>query len=173
MSDSVRLIQPQHTVVALTHSRMAFNWPTFGARGWALLLLINMVLTVLVWEKGKLSDVQQQSSSLGQRTAERSFVQTRRLGAGASDSAESHPSFEDIWESLAATVPSAPVDFMKSRLLDESAEGCVRVPRPAELSIANDHWQLLRLDFEVHLFSAHFDGRSTRKFVRLVTMIDR
>ncbi len=99
----------------------------------------------------------------------------RREG-GSDDGAQD---FEDIWESLAATVPSVPpIEFMRAKVeLDRRnfLKRCQRFPRPSDLFIANEHWQMLKTDkVEVYLHSTHLDFREEgATAVRMVAMIDK
>ncbi len=88
---------------------------------------------------------------------------------------------EDRWVRAAEAVPSAPAQLMQWHLSQENIRErvslplCQQMPEPWRISVANEHWQLLRLEqYNVFLFSAHHDRRMEKSpYVRIITMMNR
>ncbi len=144
---------------------MAFQSVKFGVPILVLLVLVNIAVLVLVM------------NGIGVKSNSKLLLQLDQKYVYFDQAVENDPTdFFDIWETLAAMVPSAPVDFMKFMISKDNREKnqkCQWFPRPSDLFIVNEHWQLLHLDFEAYLYSAHYDDRGQQSSVRIITMIDR
>ncbi len=142
----------------------------------ALLALANIAALVVFLRVSSGGAGYEQSALLRRLDWAGGGAERVRRGGGSDDGAQD---FEDVWESLAATVPSVPpVDFMRAKVeLDRRnfLKRCQRFPRPSDLFIANEHWQMLKTDkVEVYLHSAHLDFREEgATAVRMVAMIDK
>ncbi len=81
----------------------------------------------------------------------------------------------NIWDHLSKMVPSAPINFMRDRENkgQENERHCVPFPKPWEIFVVNRHWQQLKLDIDIYLYSAHFDDRHGVPVVRIISMIER
>ena len=89
-----------------------------------------------------------------------------------------------MWEMLEKELPaSVPVDLMRrvhggEKNVQEHLPRCRRMPSPAQIAINNDQWQVLRFEFDVYMYSAHYDDRrypeeEAKPAVRILTLINR
>ncbi len=124
----------------------------------AILLLLALAANLAIYRMARKYD---HGGTVGSR---HESVASLKTGDALPPSRWHQQTEDELWEGLAAALPSAPLDLMREvaargKDSQDHLPACRRLPSPAGLAVANRHWQVLTFDFDVYIYSAHYDGR--------------